>query len=71
MMSGEIGETYIQWITLFDDQGNFENDSPLQDDDKSKIKFEITVTKENWNNKSLKSNYELLKMIMEKEAQEQ
>lgn len=46
LLEGTLGQTYDQWITLFDDQADDEYDGALgvQDDEEPRVRFQFTVT---------------------------
>ena len=46
LLEGTLGQTYDQWITLFDDQGDDEYDGALgiQDDEEPRVRLQFTVT---------------------------
>lgn len=46
LSEGELDNTYNQWITLFDDQGDDEYDGALgiQDDEEPRVRLEFTIS---------------------------
>ena len=49
LIGGKVGQTYSQWITLFDDQDDDEYDGAmgLNDDEEPRILFEFTLSEVN------------------------